>query len=92
MPSLPTLWLLKAPPRLMPRPLVDPWLPAAQDIPAAFANRILDPYHFGTETRQPFGGAGTGKDAGEITDAERRQRVGHTIPRGLLAPSLSDVR
>ena len=91
-PNFSVLWLLKPPPRLMPRRFVDIGGDAAQDVPAALAGRILDADDLGAERGQPFCGAGPGQLPAEIADAytrqgagRRRGRAGWCLAQGMRA-------
>ena len=74
MPSFSTLWLLNAPPRLMPRRSSTNGRHAAQDVPRALAHRVLDADHLGAERGEELGGAGAGELPGEVADADVRER------------------
>ena len=58
---------------------VDEWWDAAQDVPAPLADRVFDADDLGTERGEPFGRPGARQLAGEVTDAKRRQCLGHGV-------------
>ena len=57
-------------------PLVDEGRYPAQDVPAPLTHRVFDADHLGAERGQPLRCARAGQLAGEVTDAQCRQRVG----------------
>ena len=56
--------------------LVDVGRHRPKHVPHALAHGIFDPDHVGPERRKPLGGAGASQLAGEVADADVRERGG----------------
>ena len=55
-------------------PVVDERRHPAQDVPGALSHRVLDADHLGAERGEELGRAGPGQLAGEVADADVRER------------------